>query len=105
MDFKKILMGVAIVIVLYLVITYIFTDSTKTDLLVMHDASVRKVISAEDLIGSNSANYSYSFWLYINTWNYGYGSKKVVFRRFKQGEKNSLCAYIIFHWRRFQFHF
>ena len=85
-------MGVAIVIVLYLVITYIFTDTTKTDLLVMHDGSVRKVISAEDLIGANSANYSYSFWLYINTWNYGYGSKKVVFRRFKQGENNLIEA-------------
>ena len=92
MDFKKILMGVAIVIVLYLVITFIFSDSTKTDLLVMHDASVRKVISAEDLIGANSANYSYSFWLYINTWNYGYGSDKVVFRRFKQGDNNLIEA-------------
>lgn len=92
MDFKKILMGVAIVIVLYLVITFIFSDSTKTDLLVMHDASVRKVISAEDLVGANSANYSYSFWLYINTWNYGYGSDKVVFRRFKQGDNNLIEA-------------
>ena len=88
MDFKKILMGVAIVIILYLVFTYFFTDSTKTDLLVMHDASVRKVIDAEDLTGGNSANYSYSFWLYINTWNYGYGSEKVIFRRTKTGEKN-----------------
>lgn len=88
MDFKKILMGVAIVIILYLVITYIFTDSTKTDLLVMHDASARKVVDSEDLIGGNTANYSYSFWLYINTWDYGYGSEKVIFRRTKSDETN-----------------
>lgn len=92
MDFKKILMGVAIVIVIYLIFTYIFTDSTKTDLLVMHDASVRKVIDSEDLTGGNSANYSYSFWLYINTWNYGYGNEKVIFRRTKSGETNLIEA-------------
>jgi len=89
MDFKKILMGVAIVIVLYLVFTYFFNDSSKTDLLVMHDATVRKFIDSENLSGGNSANYSYSFWVYINSWNYGYGSDKVIFRReAKTGEKD-----------------
>ena len=88
-------MGVAIVIVVYLIFTYFLTDSTKSDILVMHDASVRKVIDSEDLTGSNSANYSYSFWLYINTWNYGYGNEKVIFRRRKGTEDKNLIEGIL----------
>lgn len=95
MDFKKILMGVSIVIIVYLVFTYFFTDSAKTDLLVMHDATVRKVFDSEDLAGGNTANYAYSFWAYINTWNYGYGKPKVIFRRKGESTETPLIEAIL----------
>lgn len=82
MDVKKIVIGVVILVLLYLVYTYFFSSSAgQTTLVNMHDATKYQVIPATSLPGGNSTDYTYSIWLYINDWNYRYGESKVIFGR------------------------
>lgn len=82
MDFKKILFGAVIVIVLYIFYTSVFADKSKNDLVTMHDGMKNELrINSEKLSVSRSVNYTYSFWIYINDYNKFYGNEKVILKR------------------------
>ena len=87
MDFKKILLGIIVVIILYLVYTYIFSDSTSTNLYSGGNAQtaiggVGHKILANQLPGNPaSIDFTFSVWIYVNSWQYRYGQNKVIYAR------------------------
>lgn len=82
MDFKRILFGAVIVIIIYIFYTSVFADKSKNDLVTMHNGMKNEVrINSEKLSVSKSADYTYSFWIYVNDYNKFYGNEKVVLKR------------------------
>jgi len=82
MDIKQVGLVVAVILILYLVYTYFFSDPTVADLVGMHNAKLVKEIDPERLPGSKGSNdFCFSVWIYINTWNYRYGQVKNIVRR------------------------
>ena len=79
MNSHKIILGVVIVILIYLLYLYFFGNSA-TVLEGMHDATVESVIPASSLAPAvGSANYTYSIWIFVANWNAG--AQKVIFER------------------------
>jgi hypothetical protein len=78
MNLRKILFGAVVVIILYIFYTTLFADKTKSSLLKLHDGKTPyKIVKS---IGASS-NYTYSFWIYINDYNYRYSAKKEIISR------------------------
>ena len=82
MNFKKILLGVIIVVILYLIYTYVFKDSTSNTLYSGGNAKNPVKIEASALPGNKaSVNFTYSIWIYVDNWQYRYGANKVIYSR------------------------
>ena len=78
MNLRKILFGAVVVIILYIFYTTLFADKTKSSLLKLHNGKTPyKIVKS---IGA-STNYTYSFWIYINNYNYRYSEKKEIISR------------------------
>lgn len=88
MDYKKLILGVLIVIVLYIIYRYVFKDNTSTDLAYDTNAKHQSVIKANQLPGNPaSVDFTFSIWVYVDSWQYKYGKDKTIFRRSnKQGD-------------------
>jgi hypothetical protein len=67
------------VIVLIYILSWLFGKS-KT-LSNMLDGKTALVIPSTSLPNSNSLNYSFSVWVYIDEWSYRYGQEKIIFLR------------------------
>lgn len=81
MNITNILLGVSVMVVL-VVLYYYF--SKKTFLTSVSDATSSQTISPNSLPNpdaSNSSNFTYAIWFYINNWNYKYGEPKVILSR------------------------
>lgn len=78
---RRIIFGVIIVVVLYLLYIHFIADHQVKTLVKMHDAHKKFTIDYSELPGGNAASYSYTMWLYVNDWNYGFAENKVIFRR------------------------
>ena len=81
MEPKNIILFVVIIVLLIIVIGYISQDvNTLTGLT---EGTTMQKIEATDLDtnNSNSSNFTYSIWFYIDDWNYNYGKPKVIFGR------------------------
>lgn len=77
---KKILMGVLIILLIYFIFKAFSNSSSQISS--QQDATVSSTIAASDLpSGSNTQNYTYSTWIYIDDWNYKYGEKKTILGR------------------------
>jgi hypothetical protein len=90
MNIKNILLVVIIIVLLYIVISYIMKDvNTLTGLM---DAKTMQTITPSKLdtnnTSSNTSNFCYSIWIFIENWNYKYGEKKVIFGRMS-GDKGA----------------
>ena len=90
MEFKNILIIAVVIIVLYLLYLWLFKDNTnyaivQTTLKGNDDSQAGKKV---DILpnGGTSLNYSYAFWIYINDYNYNYGSTKVILDRHESTE-------------------
>jgi hypothetical protein len=90
MEFKNILIIAVVIIVLYLLYLWLFKDNTnyaivQTTLKGNDDSQAGKKV---DILpnGGTSLNYSYAFWIYINDYNYNYGSPKVILDRHESTE-------------------
>ena len=82
MEIKQVGLIVAVILILYFVYTYFFSDPTVADLAGMHDAKQLKEIKASELPGNKGSNdFTFSVWIYVNTWNYRYGQVKNILRR------------------------
>ena len=82
MSGKNILLGVIVLLILYFVYIYVFKDSTSTNLYSGGNAKNAKMIKASKLPGNPaSVSYTYSIWIYVNSWQYRYGQTKTIFYR------------------------
>jgi hypothetical protein len=87
MEVKNIILFVIIVVLLFIVISYIMKDvSTLSGL---SSGQTMQTINATDLATSSSSlsssNFTYSIWFFIDDWNYRYGEPKVIFGRMTSG--------------------
>jgi hypothetical protein len=90
MNFKKIIFGAVILVILYIFYTTVFSDKSNNSLVEMHSALENPVnIPYKKLYGSGSTDYTYSFWIYINDYNQNYGDKKMILERKKTVNNNT----------------
>jgi len=90
----SVLAGIVIIYILYVIIVYIFFNefSALTDL---EQASAPLSIDADRLAsGSNTGNYTYSIWLYVQDWNYHLGLEKNVILRKDTKDQVALRVYL-----------
>lgn len=83
MEVSSILFIIIIIVLLYIVVRYVFSDvNTLTN---VSSATTMSTIPAKSLStnGSNinSTNFTYSIWFYIQDWNYRYGEPKIIYGR------------------------
>lgn len=94
MDMKQIVLYAVILIIIYLVWNYIFSDPTSKNLITMTDGQKTKKINHGDLPGNKGSNdFAYSFWIYINDWNHAYNEQKIIIER-KKGEHKGPIIYL-----------
>lgn len=79
MSITNIAIGVVVVILVIMLIRYLWGDSNK--LTGLKDAKTVTKIAANTLSSSNSSNYAYSAWFYIDDWSYRYGEPKIILGR------------------------
>jgi hypothetical protein len=79
----SIVITIVVVVLIWMLLTYIFTDPYT--LQQVKGGKTASTISASSLAtnGANpqSSNFAYSVWFYVNDWNYRYGEPKVIFGR------------------------
>ena len=86
MDFKKILIGFIVLLVVIWIYRYFFMDPTASTLLDYGDGKDTVIVNSTKLSGNSSAtDFTYSFWIYVNNWNYKLGKKKTIIKRMGTG--------------------
>lgn len=79
---------IAIIIIVVAVLIYIiirFFSKTSTSLTIMQSGTEKQVIKANTLPNnSNTSNYTYSVWFYVQDWNYRFGEPKTLLIRHDQ---------------------
>jgi len=89
MNIRNILLIVIIIVLLYIVISYIMKDVNT--LSGLNDGKTMQTISASTLdtsnTSSNTSNFCYSIWFFIDDWNYRYGESKIIFGRMSGDKK------------------
>jgi hypothetical protein len=83
MSVSSILITIVVVVLLFMLLRYLFTDPYT--LQGLQNGQTSATVSASSLAsngsGVPSTNFAYSIWFYVNDWNYRYGEKKVIFGR------------------------
>ena len=82
LNLRKILLWAIVIVVIYVVYTYVFLDSTSNVLYSGGNARNPTQIAASKVPGNkNSVDFTYSVWIYIKDWQYRYGDEKIIFKR------------------------
>ena len=80
MEVKQIVILVFVLLVVLYIIINAFSKTNK--LTEMSTGKVLQTITAKTLKdANNSSNFTYSMWIYVDDWNYMFGSKKTVLNR------------------------
>jgi len=79
MSVMNIAIGIVVVILVIIIIRYFWGSSNK--LTGLQDAKNVTKIPANTLSASNSVNYAYSAWFYVDDWSYRYGEPKIILGR------------------------
>ena len=80
MEVKQIVILVFVLLVVIYLIIYSFSKSSQ--LTKMSEGKLLQIITAKDLKNiNNSSNFTYSMWIYVDDWNYKFGSTKTVLDR------------------------
>lgn len=80
MDLLQIVLIVLFIILLIYFIVWMFSKSTQ--LTTMRNATDSQTVLAKTLPNNNNtANYTYSMWIFVNDWNYRFGQEKVILQR------------------------
>lgn len=90
MDYQKLILGIILVIILYVVISYILRDNTQTKLFDVMDASSIRTFSSNNYSSSSSNNYSISLWYYLSDFNHRYNQEKEIFKLSTSGESGTV---------------
>jgi hypothetical protein len=75
---------IVLYVFVFLVVIYLLISAfSKTNKLTeMADGKTLQIIKAKSLKNTNnSSNFTYSMWVFVDDWNYKYGSEKVVLSR------------------------
>jgi hypothetical protein len=82
----SVLAGIVILYILYVLVMYIFFNEFVA-LTGLEQASKNKVTIGKNRLasGSNTGNYTYSIWFYVQDWNYRFGREKNILRRKGRG--------------------
>jgi hypothetical protein len=90
---QTVLTVVVVLIVLYFIINWLFSKSSQ--LTRMANGNEKQTILASTIgNNSNSSNYTYSTWFYVNDWNYRFGEPKVLLGRLD--DDNNASPSIVF---------
>jgi len=82
MNWRTILLWVLVFVILYLVYYYVFRDDTSANLSTGNNAKNAVKIDPKKLPGNPaSVDFTFSVWIYINSWQYRYGNVKTIYRR------------------------
>ena len=81
LNIRTALFAIVVVVLLYVLYAYM-VDSNKKRLTSNHDARQQMILSPNSLPSGRSIDYTYSFWIYVNDWNYRIGQEKVIFARY-----------------------
>ena len=90
MTLAGILFTIAVIVLIYIVIRYLFKDAANLTTLL--NGEVMTTISASSLAtnsNGSASNFAYSVWFYVNDWNYRYGEQKVLFGRMNSSSPSS----------------
>jgi hypothetical protein len=89
MALKTIIFYAIVLLVIILLINWLTNKSDK--LSSMQDGDILKVIPASDLSTSNTntSNFTYSIWFYVEDWTYRYGQEKIILTRWDADKKAS----------------
>lgn len=79
MSVMNIAIGIVVVILVIIIIRYFWGSSNK--LSGLQNAKNVTKIPANTLSVSNSVNYAYSAWFYVDDWSYRYGEPKIILGR------------------------
>jgi hypothetical protein len=81
MEWKTILWILVILILLYIIISYITTERDMLNANITA-GNVMTLINPSSLGDTmDSGNFTYSVWFYVNDWNYRYGEQKIILGR------------------------
>jgi hypothetical protein len=84
--YQTILSVIFILVVIYFAVGYFFPNNKQ--LSGMMEATKAQTVEAANLpSNTNSLNYTYSSWIYVEDWNYKFGEKKTILGRL-DGNKN-----------------
>lgn len=82
MEFKTIIIGFIIFLVIIWLYRYFFTDPTRTSLLTMGKADTSVIKSYTQITGNaESTDFTYTMWIYVSDWNYKMGKNKIIVQR------------------------
>ena len=83
MKLKDLVLGLIVLLIIYLVYIWFFTDKTKYYLISsVTDASIPATpILHSELPKRLTNDFTYSFWIYINSWETDSGKNKVIIQR------------------------
>jgi hypothetical protein len=76
MDYKKIILGIVIFVILIFLYHWIFKDAGKKTIFRLKDSNHRHVLTHEKI--PSSSIFSWSFWVYIKEYTTKFGSKKNI---------------------------
>ena len=95
MDIKQIVIGFIILLAVIWIYRYFFMDPTSSNLLDYGDGKDVATISHTKLSGNAGAtDFTYSFWINVNDWNYKLGEKKSILKRSAISENSSPEIYM-----------
>ena len=84
MKIKDIVLGLILVLIIYLVYTWFFHDSTKsylTDGVIDAKKPEPDTIKESNFPPGVTNDFAYSVWIYVTSWQYRSGEKKVILSR------------------------
>ena len=80
MNARTIIFVILTLLLVYIVFNYLLADRNKVS--TMQSAQTMTTVDPSTLATStNTSNYAYSIWFYVDNWNYRYGEPKVIFGR------------------------
>jgi hypothetical protein len=90
MDIKRILLGIIVILIIYAIYSYFFSDHTNVNLVGLHNAKKQLRFEGTSLPGNpGTVDYTFSIWLYINSFNYRHGEEKIILYRGADKKNNA----------------